>query len=276
MTNDALFLAFFVALIITLFAARVAIKHYKKTQLEKLYSQPLPAEWVPLLEQHVALYRTLPSQLKHQLHGHINYFLNTKIIAGCDGMEIDDAVRLTIAGNACILALQLPKPIFPTFETILVYPGTYVAKRVTHKDSVRTEHEHTMAGESWYRGPVVLSWDSVIRGSLNPKDGHNVVMHEFVHKLDEQSGAVNGLPVLRDHDQFDNWVEVLNNEYSEFLQRVELNINRIIDEYGSVSPPEFFAVASESFFEKSVSMKRKLPTLYEQLENYYRLDPASW
>ncbi len=133
-----------------------------------------------------------------------------------------------------------------------------------------------MAGESWYRGPVVLSWDSVIRGSRDPDDGHNVVMHEFAHKLDEESGAVNGMPRLRNHAEFTNWVAVLNREYGEFLERVKLERNSIIDEYGSVSPPEFFAVATESFFEKPRRMKRRLPELYEQLERVFEVDPASW
>ncbi len=274
--TDTVFLVFLVLLVITIFATLAALKYYKKRKLAKIYSQPIPNDWTDLLERHVALYKVLPKSLKRKLHGHINYFLQTKTIVGCNGMEIDDVVRLTIAGNASLLVLNVQQPIYANFETILVYPDTYVAKRVSYQNDVHTENESTMAGESWHRGPVVLSWEAVRRGSKIANDGHNVVMHEFAHKLDEESGTVNGLPSLRSHEQFDSWVKVLNQEYNTFLQRVELNKNRVIDDYGSVSPPEFFAVATESFFEKSTSMKRKLPELYKQLESYYQLDPAAW
>lgn len=274
--NDALFLVFLILLIVAMFVARATLKYYKKRKLEKIYSQVISNNWIELLERHVALYKVLPNSLKQKLHGHVIYFLQTKTVIGCNGMEIDDVVRLTIAGNASLLVLNAKQPIYENFETILVYPDTYVAKRVSYQNDVQTENDSTMAGESWHRGPIVLSWEAVSRGSKIANDGHNVVMHEFAHKLDEESGAVNGLPSLRSHEHYDSWVEVLNQEYDEFLQRVESNKNRIIDDYGSVSPPEFFAVATESFFEKSRSMKRKLPELYKQLQTYYQLDPAAW
>ncbi len=276
MTNDAIFLIFFASVIVAIVLGIAIRRILTRKKLDALYAEPLPDHWLPLLEQHVALYRLLPESLRTLLHGHITYFLSTKTIAGCNGMVVDDTVRLTIAANACLLVLSEREPIYPTFETILVYPDTYVATRVSHQNSINTEHQHAMAGESWYRGPVVLSWDSVIRGSQDPNDGHNVVMHEFAHKLDEQSGAVNGMPRLRSHAEYTHWVQVLNDEYSDFLKRVKLNRNHIIDEYGSVSPPEFFAVATESFFEKPQRMKRELPELYEQLQNVYQIDPANW
>ncbi|MFK8029884.1 MAG: zinc-dependent peptidase [Gammaproteobacteria bacterium] len=257
-------------------AARLVYNSVRQCRRKQLYQLPMGEEWEQILNQHVSLYRFLPAPLKTKLHGHIHYFLDTKIISGCDGMEVDDVVRLTIAANACILILHREDRIFPGFETILVYPSTYVAVRHhRHGESV-TESHAAMAGESWHRGPIVLSWSDVKRGSLNPADGHNVVMHEFAHKLDEETSAVNGMPQLRSHEQFKDWVEVLNREYGEFLKRVDSNRNSVIDEYGSVSPPEFFAVATESFFEKSTSMRRKLPDLYRQLQDYYQLDPASW
>ncbi len=132
MTNDAVFLLFLAGVIVTIFAALWARRIVANRKLEDLYGQPLPDKWIELLRKHVALYRTLPAHLQTTLHGHVNYFLHTKTIAGCDGMVVDDTVRLTIAGNACLLVLMEREPIYPTFETILVYPDTYVAKRVSH------------------------------------------------------------------------------------------------------------------------------------------------
>ena len=123
---------------------------------------------------------------------------------------------------------------------------------------------------------MVLSWSNVNHGSLNSDDGHNVVLHEFAHKLDEENEIMNGLPVLRDSSHYADWAKVLSKEYDSLLIRVEHSTNSVIDAYGAVSPVEFFAVATESFFEKPLQMKQKLPELYEQFKIFYNLDPAKW
>ena len=122
----------------------------------------------------------------------------------------------------------------------------------------------------------MLSWSDVLRGAANPGDGYNVVLHEFAHKLDEENSGTNGQPILRQTGHYREWAEVLGREYREFADRVQRRKNRVLDEYGLTSPAEFFAVATESFFEKGGSMKRRLPDLYEQLRKYYAVDPASW
>ena len=115
-----------------------------------------------------------------------------------------------------------------------------------------------------------------MRGSLNNSDGHNVVLHEFAHKLDEENEIMNGLPVLRDSSHYAEWAEVLSKEFDSLLIRVDRGTNSVIDAYGAVSPSEFFAVATESFFEKPLLMKNKLPDLYQQFRRFYNLDPAVW
>jgi Mlc titration factor MtfA (ptsG expression regulator) len=115
-----------------------------------------------------------------------------------------------------------------------------------------------------------------VHGAANAGDGYNVVLHEFAHKLDEENNGTNGQPILHEVGDYREWAEVLGREYEQFAERVSRRKNKVIDEYGLTSPPEFFAVATESFFEKASSMQRKLPDLYEQLKKYYRVDPASW
>lgn len=251
-------------------------KHLQKRKERELYSAELPRSWVAILEQDVGLYRFLPAELKNKLHGHINYFMHSKTFSGCDGLELTERMKVIIAANACILVLNREETIYPGFETILVYPNTYMAQGASNHDLIESQAVSVRAGESWHRGPIVLSWNHVKAGSLDTRDGHNVVMHEFAHKLDEESSATNGMPVLHSKQQYHDWVKVLTDQYNRFLTRVDNNKNKIIDDYGSVSPPEFFAVATESFFEKSRAMKEDLPALYEQLQNYYRLDPAQW
>jgi Mlc titration factor MtfA (ptsG expression regulator) len=251
-------------------------KRYIQSQRNNAYHKPFNPEWLTILEKNVSLYKILPDELREELHGCINVFLHEKEFIGQDGFVINDEVKLTIAANACLLLLQGEKQFFPDFTSIIIYPATYVAKQTSY-DGVTLMHEtSTRAGESWVRGPVVLSWTDVLLGSKNAKDGHNVVIHEFAHKLDEQSGSMNGLPLLRESSHYHEWNTVLSQEFIALQERTKNKKNKVMDEYGTISPAEFFAVATESFFEKPRQMKNRLPNLYEQLNNFYHTDPATW
>ncbi|MFK7815513.1 MAG: zinc-dependent peptidase [Gammaproteobacteria bacterium] len=267
------------SLILTLISLGIAIwlatKYFHKCKQKKLLQKPLHPDWIVILEKNVALYSILPDELRIELHGHVQVFLDEKEFIG-QGIQITDEIKLTIAGSACVLLLQGGDRSFPDFTSIIVYPDTYVAKQ-TKQDGLAEHQEYSArAGESWMRGPIVLSWKDVARGSQHLRDGHNVVLHEFAHKLDEQNNVMNGLPQLRDKSDYAEWTKVFRKEYAGLIKRAKRNKNNVLDEYGTVSPPEFFAVATESFFEKPKRMQRKLPDLYTQLKNFYNVDPASW
>ena len=251
-------------------------RYRRQAHRNRLLQAPLSPERIAFLENNVPLYTRLPKELHETLQGCINYFLDTKVFVGCEGLEVTDEIRLVIAANACMLLVNKEQKHFPGFATILVYPDTYRAREVTYDGLVEIHGDSTRAGESWYRGPIVLSLADVLRGADNERDGHNVVLHEFAHKLDEENGVMDGLPVLRESTHYKEWAEVLTREYDEFIDRVERGKNKVIDEYGAVSATEFFAVATETFFEKSIQMKRRLPELYQQLQIFYDLDPAEW
>ena len=253
-----------------------ARRYFRNSRRDRLFNTPIHTSWIDILINNVRTYKLLDADLKKELHGYINIFLDEKKFYGYDGIEINDTIRVTVAGNACLLLLQGSKNHFPGFTSILIYPDTYIAHQSTHESGMVTSELSMRAGESWKRGPVVLSWADVVRGISHPADGHNVVIHEFAHKLDEQDGLMDGLPVLRDSSHYAEWSKTLNTEYTSLQERVRRGKNRVIDAYGSVSPPEFFAVATESFFEKPVLMKKRLPDLYEQLQKFYNIDPASW
>jgi len=266
----------FFGLIFTALLLWLSFKQLQKFRRHKLFLKPLAPESIQILENNVSIYSLLPEALKKELHGRINIFLNEKEFIGCAGLQISNEIRITIAGNACLLLLKRDKRCFPGFISILMYPDTYVAKEVKSDGMVESHEQSTRSGESWLRGPIVLSWADVMRGSLDPSDGHNVVLHEFAHKLDETNNSMNGLPVLRDSSHYAEWATVLSKEFDSLLIRVNRGTNSVIDAYGTVSPAEFFAVATESFFEKPAQMKAKLPELYQQLERFYNLDPAAW
>jgi len=266
----------FFGLIFAAFLVWVIRLQLQRSRRNNLFLKPLPTDWIQILENNVSIYSLLPQNLREELYGRINIFLDEKEFIGCAGLQISNEIRITIAGNACILQLKRDKRCFPRFTTILIYPDTYVSKEVKSDGLIVVHEESVRAGESWYRGPVVLSWADVMRGSLNNSDGHNVVLHEFAHKLDEENEIMNGLPVLRDSSHYAEWAEVLSKEFDSLLIRADRGTNSVIDAYGAVSPSEFFAVATESFFEKPLQMKNKLPDLYQQFRRFYNLDPAAW
>lgn len=244
----------------------------RQQRRESLMAAPFDEQWRDLLRQDFALYRRLPLALQRRLEGLVLIFLDEKIFLGRNGFEVTDRVRLLIAAQACLLVLNQPGKYYPGFETILVYPDTYVAD-VSERDGwIQTDRKDNRAGESWHRGPVILAWNHVLQGGRDDRDGHNVVMHEFAHKLDEENYAMDGLPVLADGSRYRSWAEVLSREFEHLRQHRD----DVIDSYGATSAAEFFAVVTEVFFEKPRQLKHRHPALYEQLQGYYQLDPVSW
>jgi len=250
---------------------RARARHFRQ-----LAATPLEPELLNLLRSHMPLYERMPAELQQRLQGLVNVFLNDKNFFGSGGLEVSDAMRLAVAGNACLLLLNREDPRFPGSATILLYPDTIATPTVDHDGPIVREGISARLGESWHRGPVILSWADVLRGLGNPKDGHNVVIHEFAHKLDEENVSMDGLPVLREHAHYRDWARVMSEEFAGLIKRARRNRNKVLDEYGGTAPAEFFAVASEAFFEKGERMKARLPELYRQLQRYYGVDPAAW
>jgi len=228
------------------------------------------------LNRNVALYRYLPDSLKKELQGHIYVFLGEKTFEGCGGLKITDEIRVTIAAQACILLLNRKPTYYPTLYTILVYPGAYVAKKTTVVGMQHFEEMTVRAGESWTRGEVVLAWDDVRQEAIDLAEGHNVVLHEFAHQLDQEDGKSDGAPILPKQSSYKAWARVLSKEYQDLRRKTLSGRLDIMDAYGATNPAEFFAVATETFFERPRQMKLSHPELYEELESYYGLDPLKW
>ncbi len=242
----------------------------------RLLGATLPVDYLDVLDRNLPLYRRMPAGLREQLHGIVNVLLDEKRFIGCGGLQVTDEMRVTIAGHASLLLLNRPGDYYPGFTSILVYPDTYVADEVSYDGDVEI-HEHVeRVGESWHRGPVVLSWQDILHGLSAHGAGMNVILHEFAHKLDEQNGETEGLPVLHDDDHYTEWTKVLGREFATLSESVATGNDSVLDEYAATSPAEFFAVATEAFFESSQRMRDELPALYRQLQRYYAIDPASW
>ncbi len=248
----------------------------QKKQIQESYDADLNYEWREILERKMSLYKILPDHLKEKLHGHINYFLKTKSFYGNEGLEITEEIKVTVAGDACLPVLMREDPIYPDFDNIFICPDVYTRTEHQRNGNVIDEVTRSSSGVSWLNGPLLLAWKYASYGSSNKSDGENVTLHEFAHKLDGENGVTNGLPILRSKKDYKEWQVIMTREYDNLCERVDRRANRVLDAYGTTSPAEFFAVATESFFEKSVKFKKSLPDLYELLANYYELDPAQW
>jgi hypothetical protein len=258
-------------------AVVVALRAVTRKRREALRRRPFSPEWEDILRRNVAIYRHLPEDLREQLHGHIQVFLAEKRFEGCGGLEVTDEIRLTIAAQACILMLNRPDPsYYRKLVSILVYPHSYVASGRVQLGGLIVEGEQHRLGESYHGGSLVLAWDHVRAGTMDFHDGHNVVLHEFAHQLDQEHGPADGAPALEQHSRYVTWARVLGHDYDELREQVRRHHRTVMDAYGATNPAEFFAVATETFFEKPRPLRRKHPELYNALKDYFHLDPAEW
>ncbi|MDF7801214.1 zinc-dependent peptidase [Pontiellaceae bacterium B1224] len=236
----------------------------RKQRIQQLYSAPTPEHWRPMLEKTLPMVGKLSSEHWTQLSGLMNVFINTKHFEGCGGLEITEEMKVTVSAQACMLLLGRDVKVYPKLKTVLLYPHTY------------TDGETARLGESWNIGVVVLSWNSVVGGARNFADGHNVTFHEFAHQLDQEDGAADGAPILGESNAYQTWARVFSHEFEELVEKTEHGQKDVMDDYGTTNPAEFFAVATETFFEKPRQMKSKHPELYEKLRGYYKVDPTEW
>lgn len=194
-------------------------------------------------------------------------FVADKQWSGAQGLALTPRIQLNIALQACLLILHLGLDWYAGWVGIVVYPGDFVIPRqVMDEDGVVHEYEDDVLGEAWYGGPVLISWFE----HADDADGINVVIHEFAHKLDMKSGDANGVPPLHSDMSRQRWSEVMSLAYEDFRQRVDGGEDTRLDPYAAEFPAEFFAVASEAFFETPQLLLNEYPDVHEQLKRFYR------
>lgn len=250
---------------------------FVKWQRDHLIVQPFPKTWLNIIESNLSIYGCLTAEQQKELQGNIQVFLKEKQFIGCLGLQITEEIKVTIAAIACLLLFGDRKTYFPNLRSILIYPQAYIVNETVMSDRyVVEERRVARLGESWTRDQLVLSWEQVRQDKLNWEDGHNVVLHEFAHQLDQEDGKAEGVPILSRALDYVAWSKVMTAEYLQLCDRVENGKKTVLDSYGATNPAEFFAVATETFFEKPKQLNQKHPSLYELLQRYYRLDPQAW
>ena len=234
--------------------------------------RPFPDEWRHLLAEGLKHWEMLDDDERANLEELIQIFIVDKRWEGV-GIELADAHRVSISAMACLLVLGLDYELYSRVTWIRVHPTTVVLRstRGVGVPGVLTDEPFPILGEADFDGPVVIAWDAASNSARHPERGHNVVYHEFAHKLDMADGIVDGTPPLADRDQVQTWVEVCTREFEALRAGTS---GALLDDYGGVNPGEFFAVATEVFFDRPVAMQRDKPELYGVLSGFYRQDPA--
>jgi Mlc titration factor MtfA (ptsG expression regulator) len=228
------------------------------------------------LRRRVPLYGAMPEDLRRRLEGLVNVFLAEKEFVGCQGLAVSRPMRLAIAAQACLLVLGRDEHVYDLLRSILVYPSQFRVREEWHdEDGVVTEEERTLSGQAWDVSRIVLSWEDVT-GRSGGEEAYNVVIHEFAHYLDHEGGGMDGAPALGGREEHARWAATFQAGFDALRAAVDRGEETLLDPYAAEDEAEFFAVASETFFEAPRELARRHPDLYGQLRAYYRLDPAGW
>ena len=237
---------------------------YRKWKRKSLGKRSFPTIWVTHLERNVPFYSRLNEGEKEKLRRDLKVFLWEKHFIAAGGMELNEEVKVVISAAAVHLILYLDLSFYDRLTEIVVYPGDYKHPGKSGR----------ILGEAHDWGVVVLSWDAVRSGLYAPTDGSNTAFHEFAHVLDRADGSFDGTPLLHAHEHYRPWANIMDHHYQK-LRKGNRRQRKALDDYGATNEAEFFAVATEVFFENPKLLAKKTPDLYRQLSQFYRYDPSS-
>jgi Mlc titration factor MtfA (ptsG expression regulator) len=276
--TSAQFFAIIFSVVVSVIAIAILIYPlWVKWQRDRLMAKPVPRHWLNIIESNLAIYHSLETHQQKQLQGYVQVFLKEKQFIGCMGLQVTEEMRVTIAAIACLLLFGDRKTYFPNLRSILIYPHAYIVNEIVMRDHYIVE-ERLVArlGESWTQDQIILSWEQIQQDLRNWQDGHNVILHEFAHQHDQEYGRAEGVPILPRTLDYALWAKVMTTDYLQLCDQVERQHKTIIDSYGATNPAEFFAVVTETFFEKPKQLYQHHSSLYELLQRYYQLDPRQW
>ncbi|WP_020647894.1 zinc-dependent peptidase [Solimonas variicoloris] len=255
-------------LALSLLLLAIPIAWFVRRRRARASAPRLPDGWRARLDARVPQAALVPAALRERYEARVEAFVARKRFIGCNGLVVDDDMRLTVAGLAALLLLRDDATLFPAVRSVLLYPAAFLVRHEEPDELGLVDDEPVeQIGESWQGDRVILSWEDVEAALAG--DAVNVVIHEFAHQLDDENPWSEGAPPMADYTQ---WSQVMQREY-ERLQRHRRP--PVLDPYGAESPGEFFGVVSEAFFQRPVELRRHHAELYALLARYYRLDPAA-
>ena len=234
-------------------------------------ARPLPAAALSAIERNVPAARHLPPELRANLESLMAVFIAEKEFIGCNGLVVTDEMRATIAAMACLLVLGRHGH-YDDLHSVLVYPTAFwVEDEVEDEAGVVGKRRRILSGEAWDSSRIILSWEDVLEAARYPGEGYNVALHEFAHYLDAE-----GLGLAAGKRPLATWANHLADEFDSLLAAVQRGESTFLDPYATEDDAEFFAVATEDFFERPLELRAAHPRLYELLQEFYALDPAGW
>ncbi|MBC7835833.1 MAG: zinc-dependent peptidase [Phycisphaerales bacterium] len=246
--------------------------------------EPLPPRDVGTLHDSLGFYRSLTGEERTRLGQFARILIREKNWEGCGGLVLSQEIKLIIAAQAALLLIgmdldPLRDRVFPNVRSILVYPAGFVAPLPRLGAGGVITEGHANLGEAHYNGlsggPVIVSWRDALEGGLRADDGRNLVLHEFAHKLDFLDGVIDGTPPLDAGEDYTRWKHVMSAHHNDLVRRARARAPSVLNYYGATNPAEFFAVATEAYFERGDAMRQWLPELYVLLRGYYKQDTAA-
>jgi MtfA peptidase len=273
-----------VAVAIGVLAWLIGAPLWRARRRAAVMARPLPAAALSAIDRNVPAVRHLPPELRARLESLMAVFIAEKEFIGCDGLVVTDEMRATIAAMACLLVLGR-RGHYDQLHSVLVYPTAFwVEDEVEDEAGVVTKRRRVLSGEAWESNRIILSWEDVLEAARCPGEGYNVALHEFAHYLDAEGlGLAAPPPPLereRSHDTrvrpVAEWADDLADEFESLLDAVDRGGYTFLDPYAAEDEAEFFAVATEDFFERPAELREAHPRLYALLREFYALDPADW
>jgi hypothetical protein len=260
-----------VAVAIGVLAWLVGAPLWRASRRSAAMAQPLPATAASAIDRNVPAVRNLPPELRARLESLMAAFLAEKEFVGCSDLVVTDEMRSTIAAMACLLVLGR-RGHYDALHSVLVYPTAFwVEDEVEDEAGVVMQRRRVLSGEAWESSRIILSWEDVLEAARHPGEGYNVALHEFAHYLDaEELGLAAGGRTAAE------WADSLTDEFESLLDAVDRGEFTFLDPYATEDEAEFFAVATEDFFERPAELCEAHPRLYALLQEFYALDPARW
>ena len=249
----------------------IAVPWWRARRRAVRMTEPLSAGARAAIERNVPAVRRLPPGLRARLESLVSAFLAEKEFIGCNGLVVTEEIRATLAALACLLVLGR-RGHYDALHSVLVYPTAFwVEDEIEDEAGVVEQRRRVLSGEAWESSRIILSWDDVLEAARAPGEGYNVALHEFAHYLDaEGAGLAEGdRPVSA-------WAADVTLEFDAMLDAVDRGEYTFLDPYAAEDEAEFFAVATEDFFERPAELRAAHPRLYSLLKEFYALDPAAW
>jgi MtfA peptidase len=254
---------------------------FRNSRRKRLLAEPFPAAWLDVLAKNVGLYALLPAELQGRLRDSTRILVAERTFVGASGLEVTEEMKVTVAAQAALLLLGGHDYYFDRMSEIYLHPRRVKAALTAYQHRLHSgtgfvDEDAINLGEAWHDRRVRLSWPDVLRGGRDPHDGVNLVLHEFAHHLDGLDGDMGGLPPQETPALQARWEMVMDREYQRLLSDIDAGHDTLLDPYGGENEAEFFAVATECFYEQPRELKQEHSELYEILRDFYKVDPAEW